>query len=332
MRTVTLLRRSGALALPTPRAPSRRLYDDPEVQALRDRLRANNGIKGLDICAPNEIDRAVRLFFRDGFVVVKDLLDAYALARWRGGCARELCKILEPDGHDGRKYITETMRLPHRYSYGTASASRQLLHDPVWASMIDLPATTPILKAIFGTDDYLVLGAGGDLCLPGAVEYQHLHGDVREQYHLPEARIRQAAGLGIDTSGELDGRTKPADRRANAARGHDQLLHERPHVGEWPHPPDSRYPRRGGRPAKACRRTRMDAPLDAGRRSRRRWRVPRQPCLAQRHAQPCHGKSAPFPTSSTVPRGSTATVPTPAPCRTKSGKRSPPTPSTCAAA
>ena len=100
------------------------------------------------------------------------------------------------------------MRLPHRYSYGTASASRQLLHDPVWASMIDLPATTPLLKAIFGSDDYLVLGAGGDLCLPGAVEYQHLHGDVREQYHLPEARIRQAAGLGIDTSGELDGRTK----------------------------------------------------------------------------------------------------------------------------
>ena len=201
-----------------PRAPSRRLYDDPEVQALRNHLKASNGIKGLDICAPDEIDRAVRLFFRDGFVVVKDLLDTDALARWRGGCARELRKILEPDGHDGRKYITETMRLPHRYSYGTASASRQLLHDPVWASMIDLPATTPILKAIFGSDDYLVLGAGGDLCLPGAVEYQHLHGDVREQYHLPEARIRQAAGLGVDISAaehegaldpdRLDGRTK----------------------------------------------------------------------------------------------------------------------------
>ena len=44
-----------------------------------------------------------------------------------------------------------------------------------WASQIDLPTTTPILKRLFGSDDYVCHGAGGDLCLPGAVEYQHLH-------------------------------------------------------------------------------------------------------------------------------------------------------------
>ena len=37
-----------------PFAPSRRVYDDPEVEALRDKLRRNNGMRGLDIFDPNE--------------------------------------------------------------------------------------------------------------------------------------------------------------------------------------------------------------------------------------------------------------------------------------
>ncbi|MBV9419385.1 MAG: hypothetical protein JO348_06395, partial [Alphaproteobacteria bacterium] len=154
-----------------PRAPKVRKYDDPGVEELRTILRERNGIKGLEICEPHEIDRAARIFFRDGFVVVNNLLDPERLAIWREGSARVLRQILEIRGEGGRKYITETGRLPHRYSYGTASASRELLHDPVWASMVDLPTTTPILTKIFGTSDYFVRGAGGDLCLPGAIEY-----------------------------------------------------------------------------------------------------------------------------------------------------------------
>ena len=52
-----------------------------------------------------------------------------------------------------------------------------MLHEPAWAQMIDLPTTTPILKKLFGTADYAVGGAGGDLALPGSIEYQHLHRD-----------------------------------------------------------------------------------------------------------------------------------------------------------
>ena len=63
--------------------------------------------------------------------------------------------------------------------------------------MIDLPTTTPILKSIFGGPDYLVTGAGGDLCLPGAIEYQTLHADFRERYELPEARLEQARRVGV---------------------------------------------------------------------------------------------------------------------------------------
>ena len=196
-----------------PRAPARRVYDDPQVCALREHLKRRNGLPGLEIVAPHEIERARRLFFRDGFVVVRDLLDAAQLAAFREASARVLQQILDIPGFGGRKYVTETARLPHRYSYGTASASRQLLHEPVWAGMIDLATTTPLLKAIVGGDDYWVIGAGGDLCLPGAIEYQTLHSDYRERFDLPAGRLAQAERLGVELrraeGGEgLDDRTR----------------------------------------------------------------------------------------------------------------------------
>ena len=160
-----------------PRTPAQRDPNDPDVQALRDHLRVNNGIRGLEICTPDEVERAARIYRRDGFVVVRDALDDEHLALFREGCARRLREILSHPGRDGRKYMAETGRLPHRYCYGTTSGSRQMMHDPAWTSMIDLTTTTPILTEIFATDDYLVWGGGGDLSLPGAIEYQHLHTD-----------------------------------------------------------------------------------------------------------------------------------------------------------
>mgnify|MGYP003308625095 CR=1 FL=1 len=191
-----------------PRSPIRRVYDDPEVVALREHLREHNGLHGLEICDPSEGDRAIRIFRRDGYVVVRNLHATASLVGWREGCTRVLRKILEIPGVDGRKYLNESGRLPHRYSYGSSSASRQQLHEPVWAAMIDLPTTTPILKEIFGPTEYVVVGSGGDLCLPGAVEYQHLHSDGRDAQHLSEGRIEQARRLSLelktDSSGQFD--------------------------------------------------------------------------------------------------------------------------------
>ena len=191
-----------------PNSPNRRVYSDPGVEALRSHLRQYNGIRGLEVCAQHEIKRAARIFHRDGFVVVRDLLNVEQLAYWREGCARVLRDILSISGQGHRKYISETGRLPHRYSYGTSSASRQMLHDPVWASMIDLPTTTPIVTEILGSSDYRGWGAGGDLCLPGAIEYQHLHSDGRDAQHLSEGRIEQARRLSLelktDSSGQFD--------------------------------------------------------------------------------------------------------------------------------
>jgi ectoine hydroxylase-related dioxygenase (phytanoyl-CoA dioxygenase family) len=187
-----------------PRAPKRRVYDDPEVVALREHLRAHNGIHGLEVVDPADTKRAARIFRRDGFVVVRDLLDAEQLERFRAACARVLGEILAIPGCHGRRYMTETQRLPHRYSYGTSSASRHLMHDRVWASMIDLPTTTPILTEIFGNADYLVRGGGGDLCLPGAIEYQHLHSDQQDPLELSPERLGQARRVGIELPDELD--------------------------------------------------------------------------------------------------------------------------------
>jgi hypothetical protein len=181
-----------------PRAPARRVYDDPSVEALRAELKAKNGLTGVEMVEPHEVERAARIFYRDGFVVVKNLLTPAQLATWREASARVLRQILEIKGEGQRKYITESGRLPHRYSYGTASASRELLHHPVWAAMIDLPTTTPLLTRIFGGDDYHVRGAGGDLCLPGAIEYQALHADVKETFALPPKRLAAAERLGIE--------------------------------------------------------------------------------------------------------------------------------------
>ncbi len=181
-----------------PRAPRRRVYDDPEVVALREHLRRHNGIPCLEQFTPGDVDAAAAAFWRDGFVVVRDVLDAATLERMREASTEALRRILAVPGVGGRKYVTETARLPHRYSYGTSSASRQLLHEPAWVDLIDLPTTTPLLSRIFGGDDYLVRGAGGDLCLPGAIEYQALHWDRAEHYRLPAERIEAARRCGVE--------------------------------------------------------------------------------------------------------------------------------------
>ena len=207
------LNKQRGFGVADPRAPEARVYDDPTVEELRGKLRKHNGYRGLEICDPDELDRAASIFWRDGFVVVRNLLNEKNLAKFREGSSRVLREILRPDGPNGQKYITESSRLPHRYSYGTTSASRQLLHDEAWASMVDLDTTTPLLKKLFGGPDYVVVGAGGDLCLPGAIEYQHLHMDLYESFEVNDRRIRQAEDLGIEIkrneeTGEIEQRTK----------------------------------------------------------------------------------------------------------------------------
>ena len=174
---------------PDPRVPSQRRQDHEEIQALRRYLQLNNGIRGLEICEPQEVQRAARIFHRDGFVVVKDALSERTLSGIREACERNLRTILSVPHNNQRKYVQESGRLPHRYCYGTCSASRHMMHEPGWVNMIDMPTTTPILCEIFGSSQYSVWGGGGDLSLPGAIEYQHLHTDGLDMQSDGQARL-----------------------------------------------------------------------------------------------------------------------------------------------
>ena len=63
----------------------------------------------------------------------------------------------------------------------------------------------PVSVSSIDADDYWVLGAGGDLCLPGAIEYQTLHSDARETFELTPARLEQARRMGVELRTAADG-------------------------------------------------------------------------------------------------------------------------------
>ncbi|MFT4714103.1 MAG: hypothetical protein ACI8W1_002604 [Candidatus Azotimanducaceae bacterium] len=147
-----------------------------EFVEQRKYLAANNGIKGLEIVEPDEIVRARNLFYRDGFVVVQNLLNAEQLSMIRSGCDRVISEIMQLDAERSGN------RGSHRYSFGSSSVTGQMSHHPEWAMLLDLPKLDTILSAIFNSEDYITRGAGGDFCLPGAVKYQPLHSDMGD-YH-----------------------------------------------------------------------------------------------------------------------------------------------------
>lgn len=152
-----------------------RSYDDPGVSVLRERLRRQNGIKGLELVSSDQVERAAELFHRDGFVAIRDAIGPEQLERMKAAANAAILQLMEDDqdcsaggGAGG---------LPHRYSFGGGSASRHMLHVNEWCELIDLPTTTPVLTEIFGSSEYVVGGAGGDIAMPGAIEYQGLHSD-----------------------------------------------------------------------------------------------------------------------------------------------------------
>ncbi len=148
---------------------------DPKLEERRNQLRTHSGINGLEILNPDQLNEAKRLFYRDGFVVIRDALTSEQLSTIREGCARVVKDIMERDSE------RHGNRGSHRYSFGSASTTGHQVHQPEWAMLIDLPSVTPILEAIFESPDYICRGGGGDFCLPGAVEYQPLHSDVADR-------------------------------------------------------------------------------------------------------------------------------------------------------
>ncbi len=146
--------------------------ETPDVDALRARLEANNGLKGLDIVEPGDIARAVKIFRRDGFVVIADVLNEEQTQFLANGCNEVAAEILALDTQRNGN------RGSHRYSFGGSSLTRSQLHRPEWQMMLDIPVVNEVVTAIFGSADFALRAASGDFCLPGALGYQPLHSDV----------------------------------------------------------------------------------------------------------------------------------------------------------
>lgn len=147
---------------------------DPEVARLRAYLEAHNGIRGLEILERRDARHAVEIFNRDGFVVIADALDPGQVEILANGCAAVAAEILALD--EGRR----GNRGSHRYSFGGSSLTRSQLHRPEWQMLLDIPVVDEVVSGIFGSPNYVLRAASGDFCLPGAVEYQPLHSDVRD--------------------------------------------------------------------------------------------------------------------------------------------------------
>jgi ectoine hydroxylase-related dioxygenase (phytanoyl-CoA dioxygenase family) len=147
---------------------------DPRVGQLREYLDANNGIDGLEIVSASDVEQAVKLFHRDGFVVVADVLNEEQIDILAAGCNEVVDEIVALDSdHRGN-------RGSHRYSFGGSSLTRSQLHRPEWQMLLDIPAVTTLVTGVFGSPDYILRAASGDFCLPGTVDYQRLHADTRD--------------------------------------------------------------------------------------------------------------------------------------------------------
>ena len=148
--------------------------DPNDLAAFRQYLLANNGMKKLEVWSPGELTRIVESFRRDGFVVVGDVLNPEQIEILAAGCNEVVDEVVNLDGeHAGN-------RGSHRYSFGGSSMTRSQLHRPAWQMLLELDAVHEIVGAIFGSPDYVLRAASGDFCLPGAVNYQRLHADVRD--------------------------------------------------------------------------------------------------------------------------------------------------------
>ena len=150
------------------------MSNDTELEALRRYLDANNGIKGLRIFRPEEVDHVLTAFRRDGFVVVGEVLNDEQVEILAAGCEEVVSEIVALDtGHLGN-------RGSHRYSFGGSSLTRSQLHRPAWQMLLDVQSATTLVTAIFGSKDYVLRAASGDFCVPGATDYQRLHSDVQD--------------------------------------------------------------------------------------------------------------------------------------------------------
>lgn len=130
----------------------------------------------IEIVSCSDLDRAVAIFHRDGFVAVSGTLTPTQLAFAQAGAKRVIAEQMAAIA------LEKANRGFARYSFGS-----QIIH-PEWKQLIDLPPVLSLAEKLFGNPDFTCSGAGGDYSTPGA-EIQHLHADMGDFFRDPDGRI-----------------------------------------------------------------------------------------------------------------------------------------------
>merc|ERR1712217_590061 len=72
----------------------------------------------------------------------------------------------------------EGSRGEKRHSFGGMSSTNSQLHRPEFRELVNVPAVTKVLEAYWGSIDFAVSAAGGDLNMAGSRQHQRLHSDL----------------------------------------------------------------------------------------------------------------------------------------------------------
>ena len=123
----------------------------------------------IEMVQPEQVKDAVNLFYRDGFVVIADVLDVDEVKR--------LKEVVERKGIEIANLDKQGLLPPHadhgeaRYSFGDFG------HNPSWEYIAQNMKILPIIKAIWKEHSFMAVSAGGDFVLPGG-KFQILHNDM----------------------------------------------------------------------------------------------------------------------------------------------------------
>eukprot|EP01051_Picozoa_sp_SAG22_P018493 SAG22_NODE_3129_length_1915_cov_1.469714_3_plen_321_part_00 len=138
----------------------------------------------VDPAAEGYAEQAAKIFWRDGFVAIRDVLSPEQVEAMRSGCDKTIRGMMASDG------ARVGNRGGHRYSFGSAPGHFGCQEE--WSVLIDPPVLMACLDAIFQSPDWSYAhgaASGGDFVLPGAVEYQPLHRDTGDYLKDPSGRV-----------------------------------------------------------------------------------------------------------------------------------------------
>lgn len=123
----------------------------------------------LPVLRCEDVEEAVRIFYRDGFVVLSDGLTVEQAERLRVIVKQKADGIVKAD-EEGR-IRPETKHGDKRYSFAEYGPS------PEWEYLAHNDRVLPIVKAIWKGRAFRAIAAGGDFVLPGGT-WQHMHNDM----------------------------------------------------------------------------------------------------------------------------------------------------------